>query len=290
MTIPADLRALADQLEQEDAALAASLAAKDARITELEALLAPPTTVSKLGVSFGGPQPATLANYEKWLGHPVSRVMCFTEPTSMPVASPRPTIWSPKWLWKPTATADSVIVSYCRALVSTGQADAILRPMWEANGPWMTGWYAPTDPTGWKARWRHIVSVCRGVSSKFRFDWSPSITTVAASQAEGFYPGDDVVDFCGMDVYGHYPVGQWETAATGLAWLKGFAARHGKPFAFAEWGVTNVDDPAYLAAMGKYIRDPACAYAIYNEYDAPDGSHALMSGRYPQAAALVRSL
>lgn len=289
-----------DELEQ-------TLAQRDATIADLRAQLVPtpvPTpTGPKLGVSFGGYQVPNVvgktstadrvANFEKYLGRPVGVVMCFLEEFDLPKArvGEHQMMWSPKWRLRPTRTPDSAILTFCQRLISLGQPDAIIRFWWEPNGQWMDGWNALVDKALWVVQYRRTVQLIRTIpGQRFRFEWNINITTNLPAEAESFYPGDDVVDIVGMDVYGNYPVGKWTTAATGLGWLASFAARHGKPFGFSEWGVSDIDDSSYLAAMRAAIENPRCAYAIYNEYDAGDGSHAVSTGKYPKTTALLKTL
>lgn len=247
----------------------------------------------KLGVSFGGYRPVSRTQaFERYLGRPVGTVMVFTEENEMPSArhEGRTMIWSPKWRMRPTPTPDSTMLAYFRKLVELGQADAIVRPMWEANGPWMTGWFGPQDPDAWIARYRHIVALGRSVPGQsFRFEWNVSISEKDPGEVERFYPGDAFVDVIGMDVYGHYPIGKWTSAASGLEWVDRFAAAHGKTYGFSEWGVTDRDDPAYMDAMVSAISRPGCAYAVWNEYTASDGDHYVEDGKFPDASAKLRT-
>jgi hypothetical protein len=86
--------------------------------------------------------------------------------------------------------------------------------------------------------------------------------------AENAYPGDDYVDFIGMDWYDHnyenisdqtqrfnYAL----TRAHGLNWLSSFAKSHGKRISIPEWGVgashtgTRVDDATIVQLMHDWM-------------------------------------
>ena len=85
------------------------------------------------------------------------------------------------------------------------------------------------------------------------------------------YPGDDVVDIIGMDVYAE----TWDASTSdpdkrfayfldqpfGLKWHRDFAREHGKPISYPEWGVGTRpdghgvgDDPVFMEKHGRLVR------------------------------------
>lgn len=288
--------AAAQAQEVADAAAITSLQGQVSLLQQqLSAAATPPPLAAKLGVSFGGYHSlARVQQFETFLGRKVGIVGVFTEETDMPglaLAGHR-MLSSPKWHMSPTPTPDSAILAFCQQLVANGRANEIIRPMWEANGSWMTNWLAIGHETAWIARYVHIVDLARSVpGQRFQFEWNVNVTTNNPTQVLAFQPPVDHFDICGMDVYSKYPTGQWETAASGLAWLKAHAASIGKPYAFSEFAVSSSDDTAYMATMAKYVNDPACAYALWQEYDdyAPD-LHYLEGGLYPGATSALKVL
>ena len=76
------------------------------------------------------------------------------------------------------------------------------------------------------------------------------------------YPGDDVVDYIGLDVYDFKQEGsveeRWTTfylkAPFGLEWHRDFAVKHGKLMSYPEWGVGNSgDNPFFIQRMHDWL-------------------------------------
>ncbi|HSD39960.1 MAG TPA: glycosyl hydrolase [Rhodocyclaceae bacterium] len=188
-------------------------------------------------------------------------------------------------------------------LVAAGYGDLIIRIGWEFNAEWFT-WRAAADPKSWIAYWRRIVTTMRSVpGANFRFDWSTAHGTRQIDPSL-VYPGDAYVDIIGMDIYNASwrnktdPVARWNellTVPNGLAWLRSFAALHGKPISFSEWGTgTNGDgsgggdDPFFIDQMAAFIRANPVAYHIY--WDDTSGFNAKLSNNLqPAAGAAYRA-
>jgi len=86
----------------------------------------------------------------------------------------------------------------------------------------------------------------------------PSGTTLRISPI----PGDDVVDYIGLDVYDFKYEGsaaeRWDSyylkAPFGLEWHREFAARHGKAMSYPEWGVGNFgDNPFFIQQIARLV-------------------------------------
>jgi hypothetical protein len=187
------------------------------------------------------------------------------------------------------------------ALVAAGFGNTIIRIGPEFNAPWFR-WSSTKDPVMWRAYWRRIVEVMRQVpGASFRFDWNPIVGS-GASSPEPAYPGDDVVDFIGADVYnGNWnpeltPEQRWQisfSAPYGLAWHKKFATAHGKPMTFPEWGTGSRpdghgggDDPVFMQKMVDWIKANSPYYHIYWDYPAKDYDGSISNGSQPKAAAI----
>ena len=188
-------------------------------------------------------------------------------------------------------------------LVAGGYADAFIRIGWEFNGNWYR-WAAQNDQAAFPRYWRRIAFAMRGVpGAQFRFDWNP---TVADGPTEAVYPGDDVVDVIGLDIYNQSwpaladPAARWQYLLqhrTGLSWHRDFAASHGKPRSFPEWGTGTRpdghgggDDPDFIRTMLAWMQTGGpVAYACYWNYRASDYDAKVTDGRLPRAAAALRS-
>lgn len=206
-------------------------------------------------------------------------------------------------------------------LVEKGQADAIIRLGWEFNGDWFR--WAAFDAEEFVQYWREIVGAMRSVpGQRFEFDWSVNAGAGQSGDAVLRYPGDDVVDYVGVDFYDAswapstfpYPAGcdatcrltrqqdAWAARTTeprGLFFWRDFARAKGKPLALPEWatgtrpdGHGGGDNPYFIGKMYEFIHDPAnnVAYHSYFESDGGGVAARLMTGQYPQAAAEYRQL
>ncbi len=84
-----------------------------------------------------------------------------------------------------------------------------------------------------------------------RVIWNPQAAgspNVRGNRPQAYYPGDRYVDVVGNDIYdiGFRP--QW------AANERLYRAHPSKPYAFPEWGLWGIDDPAFIRAMAKFVR------------------------------------
>ncbi|MET8967518.1 glycoside hydrolase family 26 protein [Streptomyces hydrogenans] len=173
-------------------------------------------------------------------------------------------------------------------LVEHGLEDAVLVLGWEMNGT-TYGHRCGPDPTAWKAYWRKAVGALRGVAGqRFRFDFTPSRGRDAVPWPE-CYPGDDVVDIIGMDAYDQ-PAGlsfeEQVSEEYGLAHHVAFAAAHGKPVSYPEWGLfRNGDNPVYVRGMLDWFAAHRPVYQTVTDY-CPHGVWGCADN--PRSAEVVR--
>ncbi|HWL83222.1 MAG TPA: glycosyl hydrolase, partial [Roseomonas sp.] len=127
-----------------------------------------------------------------------------------------------------------------------GDGPIMIRTGWEANGDWFF-WNAIGKEEAFKGAFRQMSSTFKQVSDRFQFEWNINHANGGIDPAK-IYPGDEYVDVIGMDFYykpeyqGSDPVkafNQIRDEKYGLQWLENFAAAHGKPTAYSEWGVTG---------------------------------------------------
>ena len=194
-----------------------------------------------------------------------------------------------------------------QALKKAGQGDAILRLGWEFSGGWYP-WSVHTDAEAqlFAQYWRQIVSTMRAVSPQLQFDWNPAHGWKPFNIGLA-YPGGAYVSYIGYDIYDEGwqsnftdPVARWKdtvNGAGGLAWQRSFARAKKKPMSFPEWGLAwrddghgGGDDPYFVQQMHKWIVSNNVGYHVYFDFDASDGAHALLTGRFPTAAAALRSV
>lgn len=135
-------------------------------------------------------------------------------------------------------------------LLAAKYPDAIVRPGWEfniPNWPWSAN---DANVKDWIAAYRHAAQSMKAAAPGLRMDWNPNggpgQTIKPATKA---YPGDDVVNFIGVDNYDWDPPvvdeSSWQTHLTqdgGLQFWEKFAREHGKQLSFPEWGVVTAND------------------------------------------------
>jgi hypothetical protein len=119
--------------------------------------------------------------------------------------------------------------------------------------------------------------------AEFRFDWTIN-AAYRAIPFEDYYPGDDVVDIIGADVYDFWPgpaiaptspAQRWKAQHEqpgGLAELIRFGRAHRKPLSIPEWGLSAVghkggagDNPYFVDRIAEVVRNNPTAYQSYFE-------------------------
>ena len=83
--------------------------------------------------------------------------------------------------------------------ISEAQPNAIIRLGWEMNLASMP-WSAKGQEADYIKAFRRVVQIFRRHSNGFKYDWCPGWGS-QDSPADLAYPGDDVVDYIGLDVY-----------------------------------------------------------------------------------------
>ena len=195
---------------------------------------------------------------------------------------------------------DGYFMTLTQKIVAAGLGNAVIRLGWEANGDWYP-WRASTDPTAWKAYFRRIVGVMRSVAGQsFAFDLTYSRgTSGTAVKFETIYPGDDVVDVIGVDVYDtkwmddtSAPEVRWNEIVNqemGLDDFKAFAAAHGKPMSVPEWALWEQghddnggvgDNPYFVDRIADWLQANAAGvlyHSYFNQLSGWTGDHRLSS-------------
>jgi hypothetical protein len=182
--------------------------------------------------------------------------------------------------------------------ISDAQPGAIIRLGWEMNLASMA-WFAKGQEADYIAAFRRVVEIFRRYSKDFRYDWCPGWGP-QDSAADIAYPGDDVVDFIGLDVYDFKydgsPEDRWNAfylkAPFGLEWQKDFAERHRKSMSYPEWGVGNFGDNAFfIQQMHDWFvnNQNNIAYAAYFDVDGLWPTQ-IDNNQFPKSRELFRRL
>ncbi len=199
-------------------------------------------------------------------------------------------------------------------LVQRGLGDTLIRVGWEFNGGWYT-WRAQTadKAQAFAAYFHQIVTTMRAVpgAQNLKFIWNPAMEPWWPYPTETAWPGDDVVDYVGIDVYDQswmkdtYPFPAnatdqeilarqqkaWDEKtnseqAKGLPYWVSFAQKHGKPLVIPEWGICirkdthgGGDDPLFIDGMYRFITNPDnhVYFESYFDVSAGDGDHRLIA-------------
>nr|WP_106959842.1 glycosyl hydrolase [Streptomyces purpureus] len=173
-------------------------------------------------------------------------------------------------------------------LVQHGLEEAVLVLGWEMNGATYSHRCGP-DPEAWKAYWRRVVTVLREVAGqRFRFDFTASRGRDAIPWPL-CYPGDAYVDIIGLDAYDQPRGADFARQVTeeyGLAHHVRFAAEHGKPVSYPEWGLfRNGDNPDYVRGMLDWFARHRPVYQTFTDY-CPHGVWGCPD--HPRSAEVVR--
>ncbi|MFI5306311.1 MAG: glycosyl hydrolase [Polyangiales bacterium] len=265
-----------------------------------------------LGV-YCGNSVADVQQFETWLGRPVDGILGYTGNASWSDydgsvgwavglwgAIDRKVFWSVPLIPTGATLADAAKGSYDDHYRKAAMTLSTYRPQdgklnirtgWEFNGDWF-----PWTAKGGKAQdfvgaFQHFVTAFRSVSDRFVIEWNVNVGDQGMNP-EDAYPGDAYVDVIGMDFYWNT---QWDpkdqdmawsymvSRTYGLQWHQDFAAKHGKPTSYSEWGI-NSDGPSYIAnAKNWFDTHPVLFHTYWNSNTSFTGK--LSDGQYPNAGA-----
>jgi Glycosyl hydrolase family 26 len=143
---------------------------------------------------------------------------------------------------------DTYIHQWTRA-VAAWRKPIYVRLMYEMNGRW-TSWspgLIGNTPEQFVLAWRHIVDIARGEgATNIRWVWAPNVDNgdPNLSSYESVYPGDDYVDWVGLDGF------NWGTSKLTTSWIDASTlfrrsvdevrALTAKPLMIAEIGATEL--------------------------------------------------
>jgi hypothetical protein len=182
-------------------------------------------------------------------------------------------------------------------LARRGAGTAIVRIGHEPNATTSHVWGIETlqQAQDWKVCFRRLAAALKNDSGdvvkgkrQFKIEWNNARRGKLPFNIMETYPGDDVVDIWGLNVYDQGPevtsLAVWNEyyikthngGPWGLgAWLAE-AKKHGKPLAFTEWGAWNfpgrlssADNPLYIQVMNNFFRTNAADIAYETYYTCP---------------------
>jgi hypothetical protein len=163
-----------------------------------------------------------------------------------------------------------------------GKGTTYIRIGHEFNGDWFAWGVNAKNAAAYKQGYRLYASIVRKEFPQAKLNWSPNGGNHTDVSIDSLYPGSDVVDVIGPDIYDGYPpttsdavwrrdLNSWLApgSPTGLgAWQQYAASKH-KPLGLGEWGLQAGDHPSFIKGMHDFMA----------KYAAPKGSQSV-AGRF----------
>jgi beta-mannanase len=267
-----------------------------------------------------GNDPDAVLQFEAWLGRNVDAILGYTGAASWADYDgsvgwavglwsqiDRPVYWSVPLIPEGATLEEAAQGSYNHHYLAAAQTLAAFRPQdeklqirtaWELNGDWFP-WAAQDDAASFVGAFREFVTTFRSASERFVFEWNANVGRNLSGEMDpaDAYPGDGYVDIIGMDFYWNTqwdptdPQEAWSSMRDrtyGLTWHQDFAASHGKPTSYSEWGImTDAAGPYIEHAASWFESHPVVFHTYWNSNSAFAGM--LSDGQYPAAGAAYRA-
>jgi beta-mannanase len=135
-------------------------------------------------------------------------------------------------------------------LVATGHANTMIRIMWEMNGNWLPWGVQALSAAQYIAIYQaaeHAFAAVPG--NHFQYIWNINAGSAEPGRTEfDTYPGNAYVSNIGIDFYDY-------DDDSAIPPILAFAAAHGKPVSFDEWGLNGTDDPAYINYVASIVKN-----------------------------------
>lgn len=154
------------------------------------------------------------------------------------------------------------------------------------------------DPSVFKSAWVHYVDVLRSENvTNAVFVWNPNCNDLGPYHWTDYYPGDDYVDWVGIDLY------QYTPDADPAALMEGVCDDYGsrKPIAIMEWGVNwagqNFSDADRAAFIDRFFdaveNNPSVRminYWYFLDFKFDQAGHPLTTSRFTERLSSERYL
>lgn len=173
-----------------------------------------------------------------------------------------------------TQTAQSLI-QYAH-IIHAVRIDHEFNGTWEVWSPFGGAGQIIDAPT-WIAGWRNMAQAIRTALPNAKIIWNPNI---GQNNPYPYYPGDDLVDIIGLDVYTQPAFSGTSTSAqvwqdylngqggNNLAAMAAFGVTHNKPLCFPEWG-DGFGDGYFITQFGAWMDQHNVVAHTY--WDSADG-------------------
>lgn len=171
------------------------------------------------------------------------------------------------------------------------QIPIVFRPWHEMSGSWF--WWGDTRCTAeqYKRLYRYTYEYLTGCGCRnIVWAYSPNLAdqTETVEHYEQFYPGDDVVDLLGIDIYQREPDNaqyqKWLRSELDV--VKQVGAKHRKLIALTETGYNDVPDPKWFTqVLLPVLREyPLCYVLLWrNAWDKPEENYIAAPGKVSEA-------
>ncbi|GLX67043.1 hypothetical protein [Paenibacillus glycanilyticus] len=205
---------------------------------------------------------------------------------------------------------NSYWTTFAQNLISHGQGSAIIRLGWEFNGDWFAHSVTTANMTDWKGCFRQVASTLKAADPNIKIDWNVNrghgLKAAGNADPALVYPGDDVVDYIGVDSYDQWPPvfsdATWTSSHLGGSyglqhWID-FAVAHGKKFSVPEWGLYHGaapnygnDNPFYIEKMWSFFNSlgSTLAYEAYYDEDVLTKGNLSYGNNNPNSAPVYNS-
>lgn len=257
---------------------------------------------------------SSIAAFETWLGRTNNFVLAYSNGPDWPtiltntdsqITSIAATGRTINWvLGLPTSgatlagvvagTYDASLTSLANKYLAARPGDArIIVSIFKEFQNQANAWTSVGVESTYIAAFQHVVTLFRGISSKFKFEWCPNYTTTVASVQYNpmqAYPGDTFVDFMAQDVYKIHAfdgdgAAAWNIRLTetyGLNFMVAQAAAHSKPLALGEVGIDNDVDGPFFDALKAWLATNKISYWAYFNANSTFNNR-LDQNQYPTA-------
>ena len=278
-----------------------------------------------------GNELATQAAFEDFRGRPLDLSMYFVDRTQG---------WSglvaPQWLMDLTAPLQTRLVlsiplypedgnnQACATgaydsewrklgpfLQRNGRGDSIIRLGWGPNDS-NHYWVADADPADWVACFQHAADAIRATGPGLQIAWDFDDSAATGSTTldpYSAYPGDDYVDYIGLEAFDMsppvYDEAAWQAkcnSPSGLCKVIEFARARGKRVGLSEWAIVSCfddtpernggDNPFYIAKMFETFSANAgvMGFEIYYQNSGEACSLISTGNEHPNSAAKYQEL
>ena len=183
--------------------------------------------------------------------------------------------------WQPRGTTNAAVAAgtddaYIRQFakdVLSNERQVIISYGQEMNGNWYPWGEGSDTPANFIAAWKHIVRIFReeGIHNVIWL-WDPNIAYPGGPQLKDWYPGDEYVDWVGLDGYFAQPADTFDTLfGPSIVQMRTLTS---KPLLIAESGVTGAAGSTQLAGLfsGASLAD-AIGIVYFDEAQSGDALH-----------------